>query len=80
MNRLCLTFLLVLVMYAFQLMADLSENLKFLGHLSPMKWASAADVLSRGDVPRGYLIAMLALNAASLALAYAFYKKKDILV
>lgn len=71
---------LVLGMYAFQLMADLSENLTFLGHLSPMKWASAADILSRGDVGRGYVIALLALNAASLALAYAFYRKKDILV
>lgn len=71
---------LVLVMYAIQLVADVGENLKFLGHLSPMKWASGPDILSEGTAAPGYVAALVAVNLAALALACVFYQKKDILI
>ncbi|MGI6642789.1 MAG: ABC transporter permease subunit [Bacillota bacterium] len=69
----------VLFMYALQLVADTSENLKFLGHLSPIKWASGPDILSKGAVVPGYLTALLAVNLAALAMACVLYQRKDIL-
>ncbi len=71
---------LVLGMYAVQLMSDLSENLRFLGHISPMKWANAADILSTGTVSPGHIWAMILVNGVAWALALEFYKRKDILM
>ncbi len=71
---------LVLGMYAIQLMADLSQNLKFLGHMSPMKWANAADILSTGTASSGHIWAMFLVNGVALALALELYKRKDVLV
>jgi len=69
----------VLVMYALQVAADISDRLGFLKYVTPMKWASAADILS-GGMSGVYLAIMLAVNAAALLATYVFYGRKDILL
>lgn len=69
----------VLVMYALQVAADVSERLGFLKYVTPMKWASAADILTAG-IPGVYLVIMLVVNAAALAVTYYAYARKDILL
>lgn len=70
---------LVLGMYAVQILADTSESLRFLRYVTPMKWASAADILTSG-ISGTYVIIMLAVNAVALVAAYVAYGRKDILV
>lgn len=70
---------LVLVMYALQIMADISDKLKFLKYVTPMKWANAADILT-GGISGVYVIIILAVNITALVATYVFYGRKDILV
>ncbi len=70
---------LVLGMYALQIISDLNEKFSFLRYVTPMKWASAADVLTAG-IDGAYVGIMLVLNAVALVATYALYARKDILV
>ena|GEM_PF-1393156 len=69
---------LVLVAYALQIAADTSNKLGFLRYVTPMKWASAADVLTQG-IDGVYVALVLAVNAAALVATYIVYRRKDIL-
>lgn len=69
---------LVLVAYALQIAADTSDRLRFLRYVTPMKWASAADVLT-GGIDGVYVAIMFAVNVAALVATYVVYGRKDIL-
>ena len=70
----------VLGLYALQVVADISEKARFLRFITPFKWASAADILPKGEVDPVYLAAAVATIVISIAGSYAAYGRKDITV
>lgn len=69
---------LVLALYALQIVADVSDRMKFLSYLTPFKWASAADILPRGEVNLAYLLIAISVITLALAGSYVAYGRKDI--
>ena len=60
------------------LMANLSEEMKFLKFITPYGYADSAQIASEGSIQIKYLAIGLAVMAASIALAYKKYTSKDI--
>lgn len=69
---------IVLGMYAIQVVSDLDERFSFLRYVTPMKWASAADIFTSG-LDGAYVIIVLVVNVVVLVATYLSYSKKDIL-
>lgn len=71
---------LVLVLYAMQLIADVSKKADFLKYFTPFKWAFAGDILPKGRVEPIYLGLSFAVIVLSIAGSYVAYARKDISV
>jgi ABC-2 type transport system permease protein len=69
---------LVLIMYALQIASDLSDKLNFLKYITPMKWASAPDIITNG-IDSVYLLLILVVNILAVTGSYTVYGRKDIL-
>jgi ABC-2 type transport system permease protein len=69
---------LALGCYFMNLMANLSEEMKFLKFITPYGYADSAQIASEGSIQIKYLAIGLAVMAASIALAYKKYTSKDI--
>ncbi len=68
----------VLALYALQIVTDVSDKAEFLRFVTPFKWASAADILPKGQIDPVYLALALAVVTLSIAGAYLAYGRKDI--
>lgn len=69
---------LVLVLYALQVISDVSDKASFLRYFTPFKWALAADILPVGSVDPVYVGLAALVILTSNAGVYKVYSQKDI--
>lgn len=69
---------LVLGLYAAQIVTAVSRKMSFLGYVTPFKWANAADILPQGKVDWVYVALALVVIAAGVAGSYWAYGRKDL--
>jgi len=69
---------LVLGTYFLNVMGELSERAAWLRHLSPFRYADAAEIIQRGQVEWGYIALAIGLTLLCAALSYRVYQHKDI--
>ena len=65
-------------LYFLNLMANLSQNAKFLKYITPFGYAEGADVLSDGCLNPRYLAVGAAFTALGILAAFWQYRRKDI--
>ena len=71
---------LVMGMYFISTMAEIAEELKFLGYFTPFKYADAVDIIVDGGIKGVYWGVLLLVNVAAIGLTYWIYGRKDIVV
>lgn len=64
--------------YFLNIIANLTEDTKFLKYLTPFGYTEGADIMADGRLETGYLCVGLALTAVGIAAAFYKYSKKDI--
>ena len=69
---------LTICFYFLNLLANLSQKVKFLKYITPFGYAEGADLLTDGTLNPKYLAVGMALAALSLLAAFWEYGKKDI--
>jgi ABC-2 type transport system permease protein len=69
---------LVFAMYFFNILANLTEDLKFLKFITPYSFADGAHIVPEKSLDMKYLAVGLAFTAIGIAAAYGKYRKKDI--
>ncbi len=69
---------LVFAMYFFNILANLTEDLKFLKFITPFGYADGAHIIPEKSIEMKYLAIGLAISAVGIAAAYWKYRKKDI--
>ena len=69
---------LTICLYFLNLMANLSQNAKFLKYITPFGYAEGADVLSDGCLNPRYLAVGAAFTALGILAAFWQYRRKDI--
>ena len=69
---------LVFTAYFLNILANLTEELKFLKYVSPFSYTDGAYVIPEKSIDLKYLAVGLALSALGIAAAYWKYTKKDI--
>lgn len=67
-----------LALYFFNILSNLTEDLKFLKFLTPYGYADATLIVSDGAITAKYLIPGLVLTAIGIAAAFWQYRRKDI--
>jgi len=70
----------VLMLYFFDVVAVLSERLRFLEYFSPFRYIRAADIVSAGSLRAEYALGLLAAFAVMVGATYLLYGRRDILV
>lgn len=76
-NKLGLGLGVVLLFYAYDLMARVIPTMSDYKIISPFSYANAADVFSTGEVTASALIIGLIISLISIASAYTIYSKRD---
>lgn len=66
------------LLYFLNILANLTENAKFLKFITPFGYTDSADILSQGTLNGKYLAVGLALTGAAILGAFWRYRKKDI--
>ncbi len=79
-NKLGIGLGIVLLFYAYDLMARVIPDLSDYKLLSPFSYANAADVFSTGEVESGALVLGMLVMVASVVVAYVRYTKRDLAV
>ena len=69
---------LAAVMYFLNIIANLTEEVEFLKHITPFGFADAAHIATNVAISGKYLLTNLALMLIGIILAYWKYNKKDI--
>jgi len=71
---------MVMVLYFFQILGALSEDLQFFGYLSPFEYVDAADIVAEGALdPLGVMVLLL-VAAVSAGLTFILYRRRDITI
>ena len=69
---------IAICMYALNIVANLTEKMKFLKYFTPFAYAEGADILTAGKLD-GKLVAIgMVITAAGIAAAFWQYGRKDI--
>ena len=69
---------IAICMYALNIVANLTEKMKFLKYFTPFAYAEGADILTAGRLD-GKLVAIgMVITAAGIAAAFWQYGRKDI--
>ncbi len=69
---------LAAVFYFLNILANLTENAKFLKYITPFGYTEGADIIAEGAINGGYLCVGIVLSAVGVAAAFWRYRKKDI--
>lgn len=69
---------LAAVFYFLNIIANLTENAKFLKYLTPFGYTESADIIADGTINAGYLAVGILFTAAGIILAFWKYQRKDI--
>ena len=69
---------LVFALYFLNILANLTEDLKFLKFITPFAYADGAYIIPEKAIDIKYLAVGLAISAVGIAAAYWKYRKKDI--
>ena len=69
---------IAVLMYFLNIMANLTENAKFLKYITPFGYTEGADVISNSAIEVKYLAAGLVFTVTGLVAAFLKYRKKDI--
>lgn len=69
---------LAAVLYFLNIIANLTEQARFLKYITPFGYAESADILTEGSIDGSMLVPGLLYGAAGIAAAYLWYGKKDI--
>ena len=77
-NKLGLGLGIVMIFYAFDLMARMIPDLKDYKLLTPFSYSNAADIFSTGDVEVGALVLGMIVMVVGVIVAYVKYDKKDL--
>ena len=77
-NKLGLGLGIVLLLYAYDLMARVIPDLSDSKILSPFSYANAADILSTGEISATATVLGVVILIISLCLAYIVYDKRDL--
>ncbi len=77
-NKLGLGLGIVMLFYAYDLMARVIPDLKDYKLLSPFSYANAADVFSTGEIEMPALILGMLIMIVCVIIAYARYTKRDL--
>ena len=71
---------LVLTMYFFSIIANISDKLEFLKYFTPFEYISAADILKNESLSGLYMSILVIVNILAISFTYVIYEKKDITV
>ncbi|MGN0395210.1 MAG: ABC transporter permease subunit [Coprococcus sp.] len=77
-NRLGVGLGVVLLLYAYDLIARVIPDLSDYKVISPFSYANAADIFSSGEISVTALVIGLAVMSASIIMAYYVYSKRDL--
>lgn len=69
---------IAVLMYFLNIMANLTENAKFLKYITPFGYTDGADIISNSAIEVKYLAAGLVFTVTGLVAAFLKYRKKDI--
>lgn len=69
---------IAVLMYFLNIIANLTENAKFLKYLTPFGYTEGADIISSCSIDLKYLAVGIVFTAAGIAAAFLKYRKKDI--
>ena len=69
---------LVFALYFVNILANLTEDLKFLKFITPFGYADGAHIVPKETIEIKYLLVGIAISAIGIAAAYFKYTKKDI--
>ena len=69
---------ITVLMYFLNIMANLTENAKFLKYITPFGYTEGADIISNSAIEVKYLAAGLVFTVTGLVAAFLKYRKKDI--
>lgn len=69
---------LAAVFYFLNILANLTENAKFLKYITPFGYTEGADIIAEGAINGGCLGVGIVLSVVSIALAFWKYQRKDI--
>ena len=69
---------IAVLMYFLNIMANLTENAKFLKYITPFGYTEGADIISNSAIEVKYLAAGLVFRVTGLVAAFLKYRKKDI--
>ena len=69
---------IAVLMYFLNIMANLTENAKFLKYITPFGYTEGADIISNSAIEVKYLSAGLGFTVTGLVAAFLKYRKKDI--
>lgn len=69
---------IAVLMYFLNIIANLTENAKFLKYLTPFGYTEGADIISSCSIDLKYLAVGIVFTAAGIAAAFIKYGKKDI--
>lgn len=65
-------------MYFLNIVANLSENGRFLKNITPFGFAEGADIVAEGCLDTGRILLGMSICAAAIAVGYWHYHRKDI--
>lgn len=65
-------------MYCVNLMANMTESVRFLKHITPFAYTEAADILLAGELDLALLLPGLGAGAVATGAAFWYYTRKDI--
>ena len=69
---------ITVLMYFLNIMANLTENAKFLKYITPFGYTEGADIISNSAIEVKYLAAGLVFTVTGLVAAFLKYREKDI--
>lgn len=69
---------IAVLMYFLNIIANLTEDAKFLKYITPFGYTEGADIISNGAIEVKYLAVGIAFAAAGIIIAFLKYRKKDI--
>lgn len=71
---------LVLLLYFISFFVELNDKLRFLGYLTPFKYANAADIVTRQSMRTGDLLILLGVIGLTVLAVFLIYRRKNIAI
>lgn len=69
---------IAVLLYFLNIVANLTENAKFLKYITPFGYTEGADIISSGTIEMKYLSVGIVFTAVGVIAAFLKYRKKDI--